>query len=222
MVASIFGVDDVGVLRVPLEIATDEWAQRDDELAALALCLESATDEGRAESGALVTEIDLGVHEVRPPAPAHVADVTDEHPVEVHLVPVFLLVVAHLRGVVTDAVRLFKVCARQATSDLPAPRSARVNSPHSSVRRRVASEVGRALATITPSIMSPSTTGHGRPRTRTDTTGPPERRRSVRSTPTNRGGHRKPGVTRPRRRASRASTRAASAKRIVLDSMRTS
>jgi hypothetical protein len=99
-------VDDVGVLPVPLEVAADERAQRHHELTTLALGVEGAADEGRADAGALVAELHLGVHEVRPPAAAHVADVPDELAVDVRLVPAVLLVVADLRDVVADAVRL--------------------------------------------------------------------------------------------------------------------
>ena len=97
----------------------------------------------------------------------------------------------------------------QAASDRALPPTSTEMARHRSARSRSAWGEVRQLAMITPSIMSASTAGHGRPRTRTAITAPPGRRRMVRSTPTNRGGHRKPGATSRRRRASRPSSRAA-------------
>ena len=77
------------------------------------------------------------------------------------------------------------------------------STDHNSVRTRSASGGVSSLAATTPSIMSASTAAHGRPFTRTDTTAEmpapdgERRRRMDLSTPTRRGGDRKPGASNP-------------------------
>ncbi len=73
-----------------------------------------------------------------------------------------------------------------------------MTAAHISVRRRSARGGVKRLATTTPSIMSATTAAHGRPRTATATeTAPPAKRRTLRSTPTSRGGERNEGATWP-------------------------
>ena len=97
----------------------------------------------------------------------------------------------------------------------PAP-AAGVTEPATDSHRadlaRSASGATRPLATTTPSTMSARTAGQGRSRTRTETTAGAaapvvdRRRRTLRSTPTNRGGERNPGASRPIDRATEPST----------------
>lgn len=61
-------VDQVGVLRVALDVARDEGAERDHRLARLARRVERSAREGRAQALALVGGVDLGVDEDDPPA----------------------------------------------------------------------------------------------------------------------------------------------------------
>jgi len=95
--------------------------------------------------------------------------------------------------------------------------SAGTRASHNAARTGSASGGRNRLATTTPSIMSASTATHGRPRSRTETTGDsapsgPRRRRSDRSTPTSRGGDRKPGTSWPMAITVAPMTRTASAR----------
>jgi len=85
---------------------------------------------------------------------------------------------------------------------------------HNMVRTRSASGGVRLFNTTTPSIMSLTAAVNGRSVRRTATTPPipPGARRTVRSTPTTRGGHRKPGTIRPAACTASERTRAAEAK----------
>src|SRR5205085_9876202 len=78
-------------------------------------------------------------------------------------------------------------------------------------RTRIAVAGSSWFATTMPSIMSATTSAKGRARIRTATTGPPGRRRIVRTAETVRGGVRNTGATRPAARAATASRRAVSA-----------
>ncbi len=95
----------------------------------------------------------------------------------------------------------------QATRATSAGQSA-LTASHSSVRTRSACGGTSRLARTTPSIMSATTAGHGRPFTCTATTAPADVRRILRCAPTTRGGQRNPGATKPCRRASLARRRA--------------
>ena len=93
---------------------------------------------------------------------------------------------------------------------------------HKAARTSVDSTAGNELSTMTPSIMSAITAARGRDFTATETTparSTPENLRMVRSTPTMRGGHRKPGAAKPSRRASPASKRATPANSAVLSAV---
>lgn len=75
----------------------------------------------------------------------------------------------------------------------------------------------RSFATTTPSIMSASTAGQGRPASCTEIVALPSRwRRMVRSNPGKRGGLRNAGITRPLARAASPNARAAVAKLTAL------
>src|SRR5262245_43664148 len=91
------------------------------------------------------------------------------------------------------------------------------------VRSRSALAPVRPLWVTTPSIMSATTAGQGRPRNTTATVAPPSRRRwIVRVNPTRRGGLRNVGGRTPWRRAASVSDRAIRAKRSDVGSTRPS
>ena len=81
------------------------------------------------------------------------------------------------------------------------PTTSGAAADHNAARTMSDSGGRSSFTTMTPSIMSARTAAMGRPLTATATTPPPGRRRTVRCTPTMRGGVRNPGAMRPKRPA---------------------
>ena len=78
----VLGRNEVGVLRVLLDVVADERAQRDDRKSVPARVGQHFSDEVAAEAAALASGVDLRMRELDAPVVAAVLRATDESPVE--------------------------------------------------------------------------------------------------------------------------------------------
>jgi hypothetical protein len=91
-----FLVDQVLIFGVPSEPRSDEWAERDDPLAARPHIFERSLSEGRPEPFTLMPGIDLRVDEIMATAPNLVDGHASRLPVQLQYIAVVVRVISDL------------------------------------------------------------------------------------------------------------------------------
>jgi hypothetical protein len=89
-----FLVDQVLIFGVPSEPRSDEWAERDDPLAARPHIFERSLSEGRPEPFTLMPGIDLGVDEIMATAPNLIHGHARHLPVQLQYIAVVVRVIS--------------------------------------------------------------------------------------------------------------------------------